>query len=139
MGRAADIAAEPADPDVARLLGWTELGHGAVHGGTARIGQLTIGGMAAGLYGPVQAFYRPEDVQLSHTTADAPPGASLTAQVGRIVRTRPLARITLDCHPPIAALMFHRDIDRLQLTAGTPVQANMPPGSLHIFQTSAGP
>ena len=51
----------------------------------------------------------------------------------RIVHTRPLARVTLGCDPPIAALMLHRDIDRLQLTAGDRVQVSLPPGSLRIF------
>jgi ABC-type Fe3+/spermidine/putrescine transport system ATPase subunit len=138
-GPAASVSAEPADPDVARLLGWSELGHGTADGATARIGQLALGDIGAGLSGPVQVFYRPEDVQLSHTTAETPAGASLTAHVGRIVRTRPLARITLGCDPPVAALMLHRDIEQLQLTAGDPVRVNLPPGSLRIFQTRPGP
>jgi ABC-type Fe3+/spermidine/putrescine transport system ATPase subunit len=138
-GPAATVAAEPADPDVARLLGWTELGHGTASGSTARIGQLTVSEIATGLHGPVHAFYRPEDVQLSHPTADTPPGTTMTAQVEQIIRTRPLARITLDCHPPIASLMFHRDIDRLHLTAGTRVRAELPPGSLRIFPTRTDP
>ena len=41
-GPAASVAAEPADPDVARLLGWSELGHGTAAGGTVRIGQLVL-------------------------------------------------------------------------------------------------
>jgi ABC-type Fe3+/spermidine/putrescine transport system ATPase subunit len=134
-GPAAQVATEPADPDVARLLGWSELGHGTAADGTARIGQFVLDNAAEGLYGPVQAFYRPEDVQLSPTTPEAPADGSLTAQVGRIVRTRPLARITLTSDPPIAALMLHRDIDRLRLTVGDPVQISLPPGSLRIFQT----
>jgi molybdate/tungstate transport system ATP-binding protein len=138
-GPAAAVAAEPADPDVARLLGWTELGHGTALGGTARIGQLTLSEMTTDLHGPVHAFYRPEDVQLSHTAAGTPAGISLAAPVEQIVRTRPLARITLACDPRIAALMFHRDIDRLRLTAGTPVQANLPPGSFRMFQTRTAP
>jgi ABC-type Fe3+/spermidine/putrescine transport system ATPase subunit len=139
-GPAADVAAEPADPDVARLLGWSELGHGTAHGGTSRIGQLVLRDTGtAALHGPVQVFYRPEEVLLSPVTQDAPAGASLTAQVERIVHTRPLARITLDCDPPIAALMFHRDIDRLRLTAGNPVQIDLPPGSFRIFQTHKEP
>ena len=134
-GPAADVAAEPADPDVARLLGWSELGQGAAGGGTVRIGQLVLRDAATGLYGPVQAFYRPEDVRLSLTTPDAPADGSLTAQVCRIVHTRPLARITLTSDPPIAALMLHRDIGRLRLDAGDPVQVSLPPGSLRIYQT----
>ena len=87
----------------------------------------------------MQAFYRPEDVELRPTTPDAPADGSLTAQVDRIAHTRPLARITLGCDPPIAALMLHRDIDRLQLAAGKVVQVNLPPGSLRIFQARTGP
>ncbi len=136
-GPAASVAAEPADPDIARLLGWSELGHGTADGPTAHIGQLALADMATG--GTVQAFYRPEDVQLSHTTAETPAGASLTAHVEQIVRTRPLARITLGCDPPVTALMLHRDIERLQLAAGDRVYVSLPPGSLRIFQTRTGP
>jgi len=139
IGPAATVAAEPADPDIARLLGWSELGHGTAADGTARIGQLVLRKAAEDLHGSVQAFYRPEDIELRPATPDAPVDGSLTARVGRIVHTRPLARITLECDPPIAALMLHRDIDRLQLTAGNPVQVNLPPGGLRVFQARTGP
>jgi len=138
-GPAATVAAEPADPDIARLLGWSELGHGTAASGTARIGQLVLSKAAEGLNGPVQAFYRSEDIELRPAAPDTPGDGSLTAPIGRIVYTRPLARITLDCDPPITALMLHRDIDRLQLRAGNPVQVSMPPGSLLVFQTRTGP
>jgi ABC-type Fe3+/spermidine/putrescine transport system ATPase subunit len=138
-GPAATVAADPADPDIARLLGWSELGHGTAASGTARIGHLVLRNAAESLNGPVRAFYRPEDVELRPTTPDGPADGSLTAQLGRIVQTRPLARITLSCDPPITALMLHRDIDRLQLTAGNPVQVNMPPDSLRVFQARGGP
>jgi len=64
-GPAALVAADPADPDVARLLGWSELGHGTAANGTTHIGQLTLHDTAPGLHGPIQAFYRPEDIELS--------------------------------------------------------------------------
>jgi len=138
-GPAATVGAEPADPDVARLLGWSELGHGTAASGTTRIGQLIFRNTAEGLHGPVQAFYRPEDIELHPTTPDAPADGSLTAHVDQIVHTRPLARLTLSCDPPIAALMLHRDLDRLHVAAGNPVQVNLPVGSLRIFQTGTGP
>ena len=138
-GPAATVASEPADPDIARLLGWSELGHGTAAGGTVQIGQLVFRDTAEGPHGPVQAFYRPEDVELRPTTPDEPADGSLTAPVERIIRTRPLARITLGCDPPIAALMLHRDINRLQLTAGNPVQVNMPPGGLRVFRARREP
>jgi ABC-type Fe3+/spermidine/putrescine transport system ATPase subunit len=132
-GSATNVAAEPADADVARLLGWSELGRGTADGGTVRVGQLVLRDAATGLHGPVQVFYRPEDVDLSPAAPDAAASASLNAQVGQIVHTRPLARITLRSDPPIAALMLHRDINRLHLAAGDPVQAHLPRGSLRIF------
>ena len=136
-GPAAHVASEPADPDVARLLGWSELGQGTAASGTVHIGQLVLLDVAEGLHGPVEAFYRPEDVELNPAAPDAAAAASLTAHVGRIVHTRPLARITLRSDPPIAALMLHRDIDRLHLTTGDSIQASLPPGSVRIFPIRA--
>ena len=139
-GPAAHVAANPADPDVARLLGWSELGHGTAAGDHRPHRAAALrGAVAPGLSGPVHAFYRPEDVQLRPQTPGDSAGASLTAHIERIVHTRPLARIALGCDPPITALMLHRDIDRLQLTAGDPIQVDLPPGSLRIFQTRTGP
>jgi ABC-type Fe3+/spermidine/putrescine transport system ATPase subunit len=93
IGPAAGVAAKPADPDIARLLGWSELGHGTAASGIARIGQLILRNPAEDLHGAVQAFYRPEDVELRPTTPDTPGDGDLTARVERIVHTRPLARI----------------------------------------------
>jgi ABC-type Fe3+/spermidine/putrescine transport system ATPase subunit len=127
-----EVSGEPADPDVARLLGWSELGHGTAANGTTRIGQIVLRDPAAtGLHGPVHAFYRPEDVQLHPAAPDTPASSILTAHVERILPTRPLARITLRSDPPITALMLHRDIDHL--TTGGLIQAELPPGSLRIF------
>jgi ABC-type Fe3+/spermidine/putrescine transport system ATPase subunit len=134
-GPAATVAAQPADRDVARLLGWTELGHGTAESGTVHIGQFVLHDTAAGLHGPVHAFYRPEDIELSPAVPDAPASASLTAHIGQIVLTRPLARIALRSDPPITALMLHRDIDRLHLAAGDLIRATLPPGGLRVFQT----
>jgi ABC-type Fe3+/spermidine/putrescine transport system ATPase subunit len=132
-GPAATVAADPADPDVARLLGWSELGHGTAANGTVHIGQIVLPG-TAGLHGLVQVFYRPEDIELGAPASSQPPSASLTATIERIVHTRPLARVSLASDPPVAALMLHRDITQLQLAAGEPVQAHLPPHSLRIFQ-----
>jgi ABC-type Fe3+/spermidine/putrescine transport system ATPase subunit len=133
-GPAAEVAAEPADPDAARLLGWTELGHGAADNGTARIGQFILHpAAAAGLHGPVQAFYRPEDIELGTPAPDQPTAATLTAHIALIIRTRPLARVSFRSDPPITALALNRDINRLQLQPGDSTQIHLPLHSLHIF------
>jgi ABC-type Fe3+/spermidine/putrescine transport system ATPase subunit len=137
-GPAASVAARPADPDVARLLGWSELGRGTASDGTVHLGRLMLREVAAkDLHGAVEAFYRPEDIELTSRAPDEEVGDGLAAHVGRILRTRPLARITLDCDPPITALMLHKEVDRLRLTDGDPVAVNLPPGSLHILPADA--
>jgi ABC-type Fe3+/spermidine/putrescine transport system ATPase subunit len=133
-GPAVQVSADPVDPDVARLLGWSELGHGTAANHTVHIGQLTLHLAAAtGVHGPVLAFYRPEDIQLSPPAPDQPAGATFTARIEQIVHTRPLARIGIASDPPITALLLHRDIDQFQLATGQPVQGHLPPGSLRLF------
>ena len=139
-GPAATISTEPADPDVARLLGWAELGHGTATNDTVRIGNLTLHGAAVtGVTGPVHAFYRPEDIELSPLEHAGSNGASFTARVEQIVHTRPLARINLGSNPAVTALMLHRDIDRLHLTTGEATQVHLRPDSLRIFPARTGP
>ncbi|MGH3188923.1 MAG: ABC transporter ATP-binding protein [Streptosporangiaceae bacterium] len=133
-GPASHIAAEPASADVARLLGWSELGHGTAADGTVQAGQIQLPGAApAGIRGPVHIFYRPEDVLLAAPAPGTPAGATLTAQIGQVLPTRPLARISLASHPPLTALMLHRDLERLHAQVGTPIQATLPPGGVRIF------
>jgi ABC-type Fe3+/spermidine/putrescine transport system ATPase subunit len=134
-GPACTVAAEPADPDVARLLGWSELGHGTAVHETLRIGHLLLRGLApADLRGPVHVFYRPEDVLLGPPAHDEPTAGSLHAHVEQILLTRPLARISLASDPPVTALMLHRDVHRQQVRASAPVEVTFPPASLRIFQ-----
>jgi molybdate transport system ATP-binding protein len=133
-GPASQVAAEPADPDAARLLGWSQLSHGAAADTTVRAGQLLLPEASSpDARGPVQIFYRPEEVLLSTPAPDAPVGASLTAPIEQILPTRPLARISLGSDPPITALMLHRDLERLHLHPGATITATLPPGCLRIF------
>jgi len=133
-GPAAQVTAAPADPETARLLGWSELGPGTATDGTITAGQLRLPGAApAGIQGPVRIFYRPEDLTLSAPAPGVPAAASLTAPIGQILPTRPLARITLASDPPITALLLHRDLESLRLHAGQTVTATLHPASVRIF------
>jgi len=133
-GPARHVAAEPADPHAARLLGWTELGHGTAERGAVRAGQFLLPDAAPpGHQGPVHVFYRPEDVLLGTPPPDSRAGPSLTAQIAQVLPTRPLARVSLASDPPVTALMLHRDLGGLDLQPGTPVQATLPPGGIRVF------
>jgi ABC-type sulfate/molybdate transport systems ATPase subunit len=133
-GPAAHVIAHPADPDTARLLGWTLLGPGTATGPTVRAGQLLLVDAAPpATQGPVHIYYRPEDVLLSPPASDTATEASLTAPIEQVLLTRPLARISLASDPPVTALILHRDLEHLHLPAGTPIQATLPRGGVRIF------
>jgi ABC-type Fe3+/spermidine/putrescine transport system ATPase subunit len=133
-GPASQLTAAPADPDTARLLGWTELGPGTAAHGTIMAGQFHLPGAAPpGLQGSVRIFYRPEDLTLSVRAADPSAGASLTAQISQILPTRPLARISLASDPPVTVLLLHKDLESLHLHAGGHVTVTFPPASVRIF------
>jgi ABC-type Fe3+/spermidine/putrescine transport system ATPase subunit len=132
IGAADQVAATPADPAAARLLGWTHLGAGDIsQPGTVRAGQFTFDGVTdPQLTGKVEIFYRQEDVLLdSHAGA----AAGAVATIGDIAWTRPLARISLASDPPLTALMLHRDLERLSARAGDPVAAALPRGGVRVF------
>ena len=133
-GPASQVTAAPADPETARLLGWTELGPGTADRGTVTTGQLHLPDAAPpGIHGPVRIFYRPEDLLLGTPPAGTQAAASLTAPAAQILPTRPLARITLAADPPLTALLLHRDLQSLRPQPGEPITVTVPPGSVRIF------
>jgi ABC-type Fe3+/spermidine/putrescine transport system ATPase subunit len=133
-GPASQVTADPADPETARLLGWTELGPGTADRGTVTTGQLHLPGAALpGIHGPVRIFYRPEDMILGTPAPGTHPAASLTAPAAQVLPTRPLARITLAADPPLTALVMHRDLESLRPQPGEPITVTIPPGSVRIF------
>jgi molybdate transport system ATP-binding protein len=133
-GPAAQVTAQPADPDTARLLGWSHLGPGMAADGTVQAGQLLLHeSVPLANQGPVQIYYRPEDVLLGIPGSDPPAGATLTAPVQQITPTRPLARISIASDPPVMALVLHRDLQQLHLQPGETTQATLPRGAIRMF------
>lgn len=140
VGTADQVAAAPADPAAARLLGWTRLGSGDIgEPGTVHAGQFTFADVTdPQLTGEVQVFYRPEDVVLDSPGGNAASTGTdgVATIIGEIVPTRPLARISLATDPPLTALMLHRDLEQLRARAGDPVAASLPGGSIRVFPSS---
>ena len=133
-GTARDVATHPADPVAAKLLGWTELGPGLQEDGHIRMGDLTLPAQETATgSGPVQVYYRPEDVLLHH--ADQPPNSpgSIRSRIQHIEMTLPLARVSLHSAPALNVLALHRDIRQHNLEPGTDVIATLPPQAIQIF------
>ncbi|MGB6454930.1 MAG: ABC transporter ATP-binding protein [Streptosporangiaceae bacterium] len=139
VGNARDVAAHPADPAAAKLLGWTELGTGHQDHDHVRIGELTLPTPADTPAGSrtVRIYYRPEDVLLRPAgDADSSPNG-IRARIRQIEPTVPLARVRLACTPPITALTLHRDIRMHNLQTGDDMVAELPPHSVRIFRSES--
>jgi ABC-type Fe3+/spermidine/putrescine transport system ATPase subunit len=134
VGSADYVAANPADPIAARLLGWTALGPGLPDGDHVRIGDLRLltPERATGPR-PVQIYYRPEDILLRPADESADSSGGIRARIQRIDMTRPLARVSLASVPVINVLALHRDIRLHNLQPGTDAVATLPPQSIRIF------
>ncbi len=130
-GPASVVTAAPAEPDVARLLGWSLLGRGTAAAGIVRAGSLAIAHAVPD--GPAAIYYRPEEIVLGAAGDGAARGASMTGQVTQLVLTRPLARVSVDCDPAVTALVLHRDLSAFGLRPGTTVGAVVPESGIRVF------
>ncbi len=130
-GMAHQVAAEPRDAVVARLLGWAELGTGEAVGGTVVIRDVVFD--AGGLSGGVHVFYRPEDVQIGPDDGTEAV-VTFSARVLRITRTLPLGNVTLGPDPPITALMLRREIERCGMRVGEDVQVRVPKKAVCVVE-----
>lgn len=130
------ITSQPADADVARLLGWTELGHSRVHRGQITLGDLTLPApeMPDREARDVTVFYRPESVLLGPTTATGSRALRVTRTVKQILPTVPLTRILTVGDPPITCLALPRELTHLDLRAGALVKLQLPADSLKTFR-----
>ena len=87
----------------------------------------------AGSDGPVDIYNRPEEVLLGPPGHGSPRIASLTGRVTKLVLTRPLARVSVDCDRAVTALVLHRDLSALSLRPGVTVGAVVPDDGIRVF------
>jgi ABC-type Fe3+/spermidine/putrescine transport system ATPase subunit len=133
-GTARHVATHPADPVAAKLLGWTDLGPGLQEDGHVRIGDLTLlAPETATGSGPVQVYYRPEDVLLHHASEPPNSPGSIRGRIQQIDMTLPLAHISLGSAPPLNVLALHREVRLHSLEPGANVIATLPPQAIRIF------
>jgi ABC-type Fe3+/spermidine/putrescine transport system ATPase subunit len=138
-GNAREVAAHPANPSAAKMLGWTELGTGLQDHGHVRVGDLTLPAppeSAVGA-GTVQIYYRPEDVLLRRADAAGSSPDGIRTRICQIDLTFPLARIRLATTPAISTLTLHREVRLHNLEPGSDVIATLPPHSVRIFPSES--
>ncbi|HJS95851.1 MAG TPA: hypothetical protein VJ741_16420 [Solirubrobacteraceae bacterium] len=129
VGPATEIASHPGDADVARILGWAELGTGTIRQGTVALGDLRL--PTADGSGTAAVFYRPESITLAPTE---PTGAfRVTRTIEQILPTVPLARVLLAGDPRLIALALQRDLDRVGARPGQAVEIELPPPAVKTF------
>jgi ABC-type Fe3+/spermidine/putrescine transport system ATPase subunit len=126
---ASEIVSCPGDADVARILGWAELGTGTIRHGTIALGDLRL--PASEESGTGTAFYRPESIAL----APAQPSSSPTIRrtIEQIRPTVPLARMLLAGDPPLTALVLHRDLERVDARPGQAIEIELPLQAVKTF------
>jgi putative spermidine/putrescine transport system ATP-binding protein len=125
-----EVASHPNDPDVARLLGWAELGQATIDHGTLDLGDLKL--PTAERSGTAIVFYRPENLILRATEPDST-SPQLLRTVEQIRPTLPLARVLIAGDPPLTALLLHRELTRLDLHAGQQIELQLPTEAVKTF------
>jgi len=134
-----EITSQPRDADVARLLGWTELGHGTIQHSQITLGDLTLPAhdLPDHHSSPVTVFYRPETVLMGSAAAINVPAVRITRTIDRVLPTVPLARVLIAGDPPLIALVLPRELTRLDLQPGAPIEVQLPADSLKTFVRTA--
>ena len=96
-----EITSQPADADTARLLGWSELGHGTASHGHITLGDITLPARERPPRDsrPVTVFYRPETVLLGPAASTNEPAVQLTRTITQVLPTVPLARVLIARRP----------------------------------------
>jgi ABC-type Fe3+/spermidine/putrescine transport system ATPase subunit len=136
-----EIASSPVDEDVARLLGWTELGRGTIDRGNINLGDLTLPAhdLANQTSSPVTVLYRPETVLLGPAGKASAPALRFTRTIKRVLPTVPLARVLIAGDPSLTALVLPRELPRIGLRAGARIEVHLPVGSLRTFIRTPDP
>lgn len=130
---ASEIVSRPIDADVARILGWAELGTGTIQHGTIALGDLRL--PTAEESGTATVFYRPESITLAPTEPTS--AFRLTRTIEQIRPTVPLARLLLAGDPPLTALVLHRDLNQLDARPGQAIEIELPSRGVKTFTGGA--
>ena len=138
-GRPQEVFSRPADADVARVVGVETVVQGTITGlqeglATVQVGNVlltAIGGENMG--SDVFVCLRAEDITLELAEAGETSARNhLHGVVRSITSLGALAKVSIDCGFPLAALVTRSALSELRLAAGTHVKAAFKAGSVHL-------
>lgn len=138
-GRPQDVFSRPADADVARVVGVETVVQGTLEGvqeglATVQVGAVSLTAVVEEKIGPeVFVCIRAEDITLEPVEAGETSARNhLSGIVRSIVSLGALAKVTVDCGFPLAALVTRSALSELHLAIDTPVKAAFKAGSVHL-------
>lgn len=138
-GRPQDVFTRPVDADVARVVGVETVVQGTLKGmqeglATVQVGEVSLTAVVEEKIGPeVFVCIRAEDITLEPMGAGETSARNhLCGIVRTIVSLGAMAKVTVDCGFPLAALITRSALSELHLAMGTPVKAAFKAGSVHL-------
>ena len=138
-GKPQDVFSRPANAEVARVVGVETVVRGTVTEAAEGLSTVTVGGVALTAVASddigreVFVCIRAEDVTLEASNAGATSARNhVAATVRSIASLGALAKVTLDCGFPLAALVTRSALHDLDLSIGTTVRAAFKAGAVHL-------
>ncbi len=140
VGTPQDVFSRPADAEVARVVGVETVVRGMLADlreglATVQVGDVSLTAVAAEAIGPeVFVCIRAEDITLEPVgSGETSARNHLRGVVRSITSLGALAKVTVDCGFPLAALVTRSALGELNLGIGAPVKAACKAGSVHLI------
>lgn len=140
VGTPQEVFSRPANADVARVVGVETVVQGTLTDvreglATVQVGEAPLTAVATEEIGPdVFVCIRAEDITLELVGAGETSARNhLRGVVQTIDSLGALAKVTVDCGFPLAALVTRSALSELNLSIGTPVRAAFKAGSVHLI------
>jgi molybdate transport system ATP-binding protein len=144
IGKPHEVFSQPADADVARIVGVETVVEGQVIENTNGLATVTVNGTKLKGIGndaigaPVYVCIRAEDVVVEQAESGKTSARNhLTGRVSDIAPQGVMVQVTIDCGFPLTATITRGAVEDLRLMPGASVIAAIKAGAVHLVPRSA--